>query len=127
MTVAKNPEIAGNTTEDCGAPDGATGILCIFSPNHPDGHSWEIAETVRLQHAGTALEQVSHPAHYNDLPARCKHGHPIECIDVVQHMTFNQGNAVKYLWRLFGKGDPVVNLQKAITYCQYEIERLSRS
>lgn len=72
-------------------------------------------------------EPVDHPAHYNASPARCAGcGRPIECIDVVQWMTFSQGNAVKYLWRLFEKGDPAENLRKAIKYCEFEIERLSK-
>ncbi len=75
-------------------------------------------------HPWVPYETVDHPAHYNNSPARCKHGHQIECIDVVQWMTFNQGNAVKYLWRMFDKGDPAENLRKAIEYCQFEIGRL---
>lgn len=67
---------------------------------------------------------VNHPKHYNELPATCKSGHPIECIDVVQWMTFNTGNAVKYLWRCFDKGDPIENLRKAIWYCEQEVKRL---
>jgi hypothetical protein len=69
-------------------------------------------------------DPVNHPAHYTSLPARCKHGHPVECIDVTQWMTFNQGNATKYLWRMSDKGDPVENLRKAIAYCEFEIKRL---
>lgn len=40
-----------------------------------------------------ASDPVNHPAHYTSHPAG------VECIDVVEHMTFNVGNAVKYLWR----------------------------
>lgn len=56
------------------------------------------------------METVNHPSHYNNIAN-------VECIDVVEHMTFNQGNAIKYLWRLFDKGDPIENLDKAIWYC----------
>lgn len=43
-------------------------------------------------------EAVNHPAHYNKLPAKCSgRGKPIECIDVVRHLGFNVGNAIKYL------------------------------
>ena len=38
-------------------------------------------------------EQVDHPEHYNNHPSG------IECIDVIRHMKFNIGNAIKYLWR----------------------------
>lgn len=42
---------------------------------------------------------VDHPAHYNSHPSG------IECIDVVENMGFNVGNAVKYLWRADLKGN----------------------
>ncbi len=64
------------------------------------------------------FDAVDHPAHYNANPSG------VECIDVVEWMTFNQGNAVKYLWRAFDKGDSVENLRKAIWYCEREIKRL---
>lgn len=67
-------------------------------------------------------EQVNHPAHYN--------GHPsgVECIDVVEHMPFNTGNAVKYIWRAGQKPgtDTVTDLRKAIWYLEREIARLER-
>lgn len=46
-----------------------------------------------------AKEQVNHPEHYN------RHPSGVECIDIVEHMTFNAGNALKYLWRAGLKGD----------------------
>lgn len=63
-------------------------------------------------------EMVNHPKHYNNNPS------DVECIDVVEWMTFNQGNAVKYLWRMFDKGDVIENLDKAIWYCEREKVRL---
>ena len=82
-------------------------------------------DSVDLESGTKYDDPVSHPAHYTSSPAQCSQcGHPVECIDVVQHMTFSQGNAIKYLWRLFGKGDPVENLRKAIQYCEFEIARL---
>lgn len=64
---------------------------------------------------------INHPAHYNAHPAG------IECIDVVEHFTFNIGNAVKYLWRAGLKGvDPIQDLEKAIWYIQREIAKLKK-
>ncbi len=37
-------------------------------------------------------EQINHPSHYNASPSG------IELIEVYRHMTFNIGNAMKYLW-----------------------------
>lgn len=60
---------------------------------------------------------VNHPTHYNVHPSG------VECIDVVEHMSFNVGNAVKYLWRADDKGAPVQDLEKARWYIDREIKR----
>ena len=65
-------------------------------------------------------DPVNHPPHYNTHPAG------VECIDVVEHMTFNLGNAVKYLWRAGLKGNTVEDLRKAIWYINREIERYQK-
>ena len=70
-------------------------------------------------------DQVNHPNHYNQLPAKCKAcGEPIECKDVNIHMNFPIGAAMKYLWRYRYKGAPIQDLQKAIRYIEFEIERI---
>ncbi len=54
---------------------------------------------------------VNRPAHYTV--------HPVftgECHDYAKHMTFDQGNAFKYLWRCAAKGDMVENVRKALWY-----------
>lgn len=64
-------------------------------------------------------EQVNHPTHYGSHPSG------VECIDVVEHMSFNVGNAVKYLWRAGLKSpDTVTDLAKARWYIDREIQRL---
>jgi Protein of unknwon function (DUF3310)/HNH endonuclease len=65
----------------------------------------------------TALagDAVSHPAHYNASPSS------VECIDVVEHLKFSRGNAVKYLFRHRNKGQPAQDLQKAIWYIKRDI------
>lgn len=62
-------------------------------------------------------ESVNHPRHYNSHPSG------IECIDVVEHMPFNIGNAVKYLWRCGLKGDEIEDLKKARWYVEREIQK----
>lgn len=62
---------------------------------------------------------VDHPPHY-------KSASGIECIDVVETMTFCRGNAIKYLWRA-GNKDPtkeIEDLKKARWYLDREIARL---
>lgn len=65
-------------------------------------------------------DAVNNPAHYNDHPSG------IECIEVTRHMSFNLGNAIKYLWR-HGKKDPektIEDLRKAVFYIEDEIKRI---
>lgn len=64
-------------------------------------------------------EAVNHPPHYNAHPSG------VECITIVEHMGFNVGNAVKYLWRADEKGNALEDLKKAAWYVQREIERRS--
>lgn len=63
-------------------------------------------------------DPVRHPAHYTQHPSG------VECITITEHMNFNKGNAVKYIWRAGEKGDEVQDLQKAVWYLEREIARL---
>lgn len=63
-------------------------------------------------------DPVNHPDHYTWLPTG------IECIDIVEHMTFNRGNVVKYVLRSGKKGDAVEDLKKARWYLDREIHLL---
>lgn len=64
-------------------------------------------------------DDVNHPKHYNSHPSG------IECIEVVEHMGFNLGNAIKYIWRAGLKGeDAVKDLAKAKWYVERELTRL---
>jgi hypothetical protein len=79
-----------------------------------------------------AQEKVKHPLHYNTLPAECAEcHHPIECIDVVQHLNFNRGNAIKYIWRAGAKVPgsieaEIEDLKKSEQYIIFEIKRLEK-
>ena len=66
-----------------------------------------------------AKDMINHPPHYNEHPSG------VECIDIVEHMSFNTGNATKYLWRADLKGDKLENLQKAAWYVQREIDLIT--
>lgn len=66
------------------------------------------------------IDPVNHPQHYK------RHPSGVECIDVVEHMNFNLGNAVKYIWRADHKGNPEQDLWKAVWYIKREIERRKR-
>jgi hypothetical protein len=60
---------------------------------------------------------VNHPPHY-------KHPSGVECITIVEHMSFLRGNAIKYLWRAGQKGDALEDLRKARWYLDREIANL---
>lgn len=54
---------------------------------------------------------VNHPPHYTN--------HPVftgECHEVCRMLSFDAGNAVKYLWRWNMKGKPDEDLRKALWY-----------
>ena len=63
-------------------------------------------------------DNVNHPKHYTSHPSG------VECIQVAEHMSFNLGNAVKYIWRADLKGKQIEDLKKAIWYVNREIERI---
>lgn len=70
----------------------------------------------------TTLEDlVNHPPHYTTHPSG------VECIQITEHMNFNLGNAVKYLWRqgLKDSTPSIVDLEKARWYIEREILRLT--
>jgi hypothetical protein len=62
-------------------------------------------------------DNVNNPKHYNNHPSG------IECIQVTEHMNFNLGNAIKYLWRTDHKNG-VEDLKKAAWYINREIQKL---
>lgn len=62
-------------------------------------------------------DTVDHPEHYTSHPSG------VECIQITEHMGFNLGNAIKYIWRADLKGDAVEDLRKAAWYLQREIQR----
>lgn len=65
-------------------------------------------------------DPVNHPSHYTSHPSG------VECITVVEHMSFNAGNAVKYIWRAGLKDGQIQDLEKARWYINREIDRLRR-
>lgn len=57
------------------------------------------------------------PDHYTSHPSG------VECITITEHMGFNLGNAIKYIWRCDMKGEEIDDLRKARWYLSREIER----
>jgi len=65
-------------------------------------------------------DQVNHPKHYNSNPSG------VEAIVVLEHMNFNRGNAMKYIWRAGDKGKELEDLKKAQWYLTREIQRMEK-
>lgn len=65
----------------------------------------------------TSNDPVNHPKHYTEHPSG------IECIQITEHMGFNLGNAVKYIWRADLKDNAIQDLEKAVWYIQREINK----
>ena len=68
-------------------------------------------------------EHVVHPKHYNSHPSG------VECIDVIEHFSFNLGTAFKYVMRRDDKGNAKQDINKAIFYIQRNrrAEHITRS
>jgi hypothetical protein len=65
-------------------------------------------------------DPVNHPKHYTEHPSG------IECIQITEHMGFNLGNALKYIWRCDLKLDAVEDLRKARWYIDREISKRTK-
>lgn len=73
-------------------------------------------------------ERVNHPDHYTWLKDKCG----IEVIDIVRHMDFCLGNAIKYILRAGHKEEmgmksnvkEIEDLEKAIWYIKDRINQL---
>jgi len=86
----------------------------------------DISKEVREMREHMAnCDNVNHPKHYNNSNAKCDCGRRIECIDVTRHMSFNIGNAVKYLWR-FADKNGLEDLKKARWYLDDMIKSLEK-
>jgi len=69
----------------------------------------------------STADPVNHPSHYTSHPSG------IECIQVTEHMGFNLGNALKYIWRCDLKKDATEDLKKAIWYIERELQKRGKA
>lgn len=68
-------------------------------------------------------EKVDHPRHYNQHPSN------IECIELIRHLPYNLGAAIKYLWRcgLKDSEETIRELGSALWYLKDEDKRVYRN
>ena len=97
---------------DCAAGLTPTGVCTCGAWSRQVVEQLQLADRVI-----PAKPDAVNPGHYRS------HASGIECIQVTEHMSFNLGNAVKYIWRVDDKGDPVENLRKSRWYIDREIQR----
>ena len=75
-------------------------------------------------------ERINHPSHYTWLKEKCG----VEVIDIVRHLDFNRGNAVKYILRSGHKSEEgytdvekeIEDLEKAVFYLNDTINELKK-
>jgi hypothetical protein len=67
-------------------------------------------------------EKVHHPRHYNSHPSG------VECIEIIEHLSFNVGNAIKYFWRAGLKPgeETIEDLKKGLWYINREIMKVTK-
>jgi hypothetical protein len=65
-------------------------------------------------------DTVNKPKHYTSHPSG------VDCIQITEHMGFNLGNAMKYIWRADLKSDAMEDLRKAEWYIRREIEKRTK-
>lgn len=95
-----------------------------------EGHSAKLTEGVPVE-IGTAMEpsksnfDLGSPTKVdmvNHLPHYTNHPSGVECIQITEHMNFNLGNALKYIWRADLKNG-LEDLKKAEFYIKREIAK----
>ena len=74
-----------------------------------------------VDHRMSPPDPVNHPKHYTAHPSG------FECITITEHMGFNLGNAMKYIWRADLKNNAIEDLEKAKWYLTREIEKRKSS
>lgn len=66
-------------------------------------------------------ENVSHPSHYTWLKDKCG----IEVIDIIRHLDFDLGNAIKYILRAGRK--PIINENLSDDFLRAAIQDLKKA
>lgn len=89
-------------------------------PTCPKCQSKKVSYEMKSWVEDQKYEEINHPNHYNSHPSG------IECIDVIEHMSFPIGNVIKHLWRAGLKPgmDHHKDLLKAHWYLTRELQRI---
>ena len=87
----------------------------VTAPSGVDIPDGKVTITVPKKSKKKDVDMVNHPPHYTSHPSG------VECIQITEHMGFNLGNALKYIWRADLKGSAVEDLEKAVFYINREL------
>lgn len=101
-----------------GGPNQFGGLL--YDGRFPDAPEQVIEDRTvagRKYNVTVPGDPINHPSHYTSHPSG------VECITITEHMGFNLGNALKYVWRADLKGDAIQDLEKARWYIDRELEK----
>lgn len=110
---------ATGVAEGVEVPGGEFGAL-REAPSDPDDHASTLSGIAKKL-AADYMDAVNHPPHYVSHPSG------VECIQITEHMGFNLGNAIKYIWRADLKNDAIEDLRKAEFYIKREIQKRERA
>ena len=102
---------------DCEGYDKWVSHTIYIKQNISKPLSEAIKEWVDCKEDEEIVDIVNQPPHYTEHPSG------IECIQVTEHMGFNLGNAIKYIWRCDLKKDAIEDLKKAKWYIEREIDK----
>jgi hypothetical protein len=105
---------------DCEGYDKWVSRTIYIKQNISKPLSEAIKEWVDCKEDEEIVDIVNQPPHYTEHPSG------IECIQVTEHMGFNLGNAIKYIWRCDLKKDAIEDLKKAKWYIDREINRRAK-
>lgn len=97
--------------------------ICFLSP--PEASNIDrlrVLDAIKYgptSHFAPEADPINRPSHYTSHPSG------VECITITEHLPFNVGNAIKYLWRAsLKKATPEEDLRKALWYVARELKRL---
>jgi len=95
-------------------------VSAVMTPREIAERCATIEKPKKKAKLSSSHDPVNHPKHYTEHPSG------IECIQITEHMGFNLGNAMKYVWRADLKANAIEDLQKAVWYINREIEKRSK-
>jgi len=98
-----------------------TPAACVIDRLSLEARLNKITEALSMSENQTPYQIINDPSHYTQ-------ANGFGCIDVLEALAdaghdFRILHAMRYLWRYNAKGDPAINLRKAIWYLNRYLEK----